>query len=210
MSEGFARVSLGALSSSFGASPIFRADSRYGDGLGGLGLGMLAAEPIIAAPAEPASDPIADAYVQGYTQGLDDAAVQHAAAAQADAEAGEGLALSFARLDQAMEEQLRERLRATVMALCEATLAPLTVDPDMLIRRVTAAASMLARVDDNRVIRLHPEDIKLLAPRFSADWDVQPDHALERGAIRVEGVNGGVEDGPATWRQAIAEALHAC
>jgi flagellar assembly protein FliH len=205
MSEGFARVSLGSLGSSFGAAPIFRANSRYGDELA-----MLEAEPLVAKPVEPASDPIADAYLQGYAQGVDDAAAQATAAALADAEAGEGLALSFARLDQVLEEQLRQRLRDTVMALCEATLAPLAVDPDMLIRRISTAASLLARADDSRVIRVHPEDIKLLAPRFSADWNVQPDAMLERGAIRVEGVNGGVEDGPATWRQAIAEALHGC
>jgi flagellar assembly protein FliH len=33
---------------------------------------------------------------------------------------------------------------------------------------------------------------------------------LERGALRVEAANGGVEDGPAQWRQAIAEALALC
>jgi flagellar assembly protein FliH len=207
MSEGFARVSLGSLGSSFGAAPIFRANSRYGDE---LDVAVPDLEALTVELAHPPSDPIADAYLQGYAQGVDDATAQAAAAAMADAEAGEGLALSFARLDQVLEEQLRERLRETVIALCEATLKPLAVDPDMLIRRITASASLLARADDSRVIRIHPDDIKLVAPRFSADWDVQPDATLERGAIRVEGANGGVEDGPATWRQAITEALHGC
>jgi flagellar assembly protein FliH len=205
MSEGFARVSLGALGSSFGSAPVFRANSRYGDELA-----VPEPEPVFAAPVAPASDPIADAYLQGYAQGVDDASAQAAAAVQADAEAGEGLALAFTRLDQALEEQLRQRLRDTVMALCEAALAPLAIDEEMLVYRVTTAASMLARADDSRVIRINPEDIKLLAPRFLADWEVQADATLERGAIRVEGVNGGVEDGPSTWRRAIAEALHAC
>jgi flagellar assembly protein FliH len=204
-SEGFARVSLGSLHSAFATAPRFRVDSRYGEDLA-----VIEPEPIVVASAEPASDPAADAYLQGYAQGVEDAGVRAAAAAQADAEAGEGLALAFARLDDVLEEQLRERLRDTVMALCEAALAPLAVDPEMLVRRVTAAAAMLARADDARVIRVHPEDLKLLAPRMCADWDVQPDPTLERGAIRVEGANGGVEDGPATWRHAIAEALHAC
>lgn len=204
-SEGFARVSLGALGSSFGSAPVFRADSRYGDELV-----VLEPEPLVAAPVAPASDPVADAYLQGYAQGVEDAGVQAAAAAQADAEAGEGLALAFARLDQALEEELRERLRDTVMALCEAALAPLAIDADMLVRRVTAAAALLARADDARVIRVHPEDLKLIAPKMCAEWDVQADATLERGAIRIEGANGGVEDGPATWRHAIAEAMHAC
>jgi len=42
------------------------------------------------------------------------------------------------------------------------------------------------------------------------DWEVLADPSLERGAIRVEGTSGGVEDGPATWRKAIAEALARC
>ena len=69
---------------------------------------------------------------------------------------------------------------------------------------------MLARADDERLIRLHPDDIALLSPRFAADWQVAPDPALERGALRVETPNGGVEDGPDLWRRAIAEALHQC
>lgn len=204
-SEDFARVSLGSLGNSFGSAPVFRANRRYGDDLG-----VLPPEALVSAPMAPAADPIADAYLQGYAQGVEDAGIQAAAAAQADAEAGEGLGLAFARLDQVLEEELRERLRDTVMALCEAALAPLAVDDDMLVRRVTAAAALLARADDARVIRVHPEDLKLIAPKMCADWDVQADATLERGAIRVEGASGGVEDGPATWRHAIAEAMHAC
>ena len=69
---------------------------------------------------------------------------------------------------------------------------------------------MLSRADDERLIRLHPEDIKLISPRISADWQVQSDATLERGSIRVESAQGGVEDGPEQWRRAIAEALHQC
>jgi flagellar assembly protein FliH len=69
---------------------------------------------------------------------------------------------------------------------------------------------MFARADDERVICLHPEDLKLVAPRFLAEWPVAPDAALERGTVRIETASGGVEDGPATWRRAIAEALDQC
>ena len=61
-----------------------------------------------------------------------------------------------------------------------------------------------------RVLRLHPEDFKLIARQLPADLEVLPDAALERGALRVESANGGVEDGPAHWRRAIAEALGLC
>jgi flagellar assembly protein FliH len=69
---------------------------------------------------------------------------------------------------------------------------------------------MLARIDDERVIRLHPDDLTLVAPRLSGGWEVQPDPALTRGAIRIEARNGGVEDGPEQWRQAIEEVLSRC
>ena len=155
-------------------------------------------------------DPLADAYAQGYADGAGDVRVETLATAAADAQAGGTLQLAFIRLDRALEEQLRDRLRATVAALCEAALAPLALDVDLLERRVAAAAAMLARADDARVIRLHPDDIKLLTSRMRADWEVLADPSLERGAIRVEGTSGGVEDGPATWRKAIAEALARC
>ncbi|MBB4858098.1 flagellar assembly protein FliH [Novosphingobium chloroacetimidivorans] len=203
MSEGYARLSLNALPASSG----FRASSRYGDQ---PGVTVLEPEPIQAVRIEPESDPVGEAFAQGYTKGYEDARAEAEAIALDDSEAAEGLALSFARLDAALEEQLRQRLRDTVAALCEAAITPLTLDEDLLVRRVTTAAAMLARADDDRVIRVHPQDLALIAPRMRADWDVQPDATLERGSIRVEGVNGGVEDGPATWRRAIAEALHQC
>lgn len=203
MSEGYARLSLNALPAASG----FRVSSRYGDQ---SGVTVLEPEPIQAVRIEPEPDPVGEAFAQGYTKGYEDARAEAEAMALDDSEAAEGLALSFARLDAALEEQLRQRLRDTVAALCEAAITPLTLDEDLLVRRVTAAAAMLARADDDRVIRVHPQDLALIAPRMRADWDVQPDASLERGAIRVEGVNGGVEDGPATWRRAIAEALHQC
>ena len=72
------------------------------------------------------------------------------------------------------------------------------------------AAAMLARADDDRVLRLHPEDIRLIGKRLPEGLEVVPDPALERGALRVETASGGVEDGPSHWRRAIAEALSQC
>ena len=207
-SDGYTRLSLNALSgASASGTSSFRASSRYGDWQP-----VTVLEPEAPAPIrlEPEVDPVSDAFMKGYAQGLDVAREEAAAAALADTAAGAKLALSFARLDDALEEQLRQRLRDTVVALCEAALAPLAIDEDMLTRRIAKAAAMLARADDDRVIRVHPQDLDLLAPRLQAEWDVQADATLERGAIRVEGANGGVEDGPSTWRRAIAESLHQC
>jgi flagellar assembly protein FliH len=61
-----------------------------------------------------------------------------------------------------------------------------------------------------RVIRLHPEDLALIGHHLPEDWHCEPDSTLERGAVRVDGAMGGVEDGPAQWRSALDEALRQC
>lgn len=165
-------------------------------------------EPVV--EEEEPADPIADAWAEGYARGMGDA---QEAAAQIIAEqeaARAKIELSLAKLDTAMQDDLRDRLRETVQTLCEAAIAPAALDPDGLVRRVEVAAAMLARAQDERVIRLHPEDLALIAARLPEDWHFVPDAALERGAVRVEGAAGGVEDGPEHWRQAIAEALRQC
>ncbi|WP_374414611.1 FliH/SctL family protein [Novosphingobium colocasiae] len=192
-----------------GASGGFVPDRRFS----GLNLPVrIAAEPVLEVLAEPCEvpDPIAEAYAQGHEAGYADARAQADLRAAEDAAAREGLALSFTRLDGLLEEDLRRRLRDTVAALCEAAIAPLALDEDALVRRIGAAVAMLSRAEDERLIRLHPEDMALVAERFATDWNVQPDPTLERGTIRVESQTGGVEDGPASWRLAIAEALHRC
>lgn len=116
----------------------------------------------------------------------------------------------MAKLDSDQAEQLRQKLTATVAALCEASLAPLALDPAALAARVERATAMLARADDDKVLRLHPDDLKLIAKQLPEDLDVLEDSALERGALRIETASGGVEDGPAHWHRAIAEALAQC
>jgi len=96
------------------------------------------------------------------------------------------------------------------MALCEATLVPYALDEKVLARRIERAVAMFSRAEDERVIRLNPEDLALLTDHLREEWTVLPDPALERGALRVETQSGGVEDGPAQWRRALAEAFHAC
>jgi flagellar assembly protein FliH len=188
----------------FSTNSGFRSDARFAS----LG-GAPAPEPQRAPEPEP-EDPLAIAFAEGYAAGAADAQALAAQEAQTEAAAREGLTLAFAKLDAELEDELRQRLRDTVAALCEASIAPLALDEDALLRRIERAVSLLARADDERLIRLHPDDVALLSQRFAADWQVLPDRTLERGAIRVETANGGVEDSPELWRRAIAEALHQC
>jgi len=170
--------------------------------------------PLRAAPppvaAEPATDPIAAAWSEGFTAGCNEAMDAAEQAAREAHAAREKLSASFVRLDAEMAENLRHRLIETVTALCESVLQPMALDAEALARRAEKAVAMFVRADDERVIRLHPDDLDLVADKLPADWQVIPDSALERGALRIETINGGVEDGPQQWRAAIAEALRLC
>ncbi len=198
MSERVRALSLADL----GAGPTgFRRDSRFQ---------RSAASDRASPSAETAEDPETRAFAAGYAQGAADAegVLREALTAQDAARAR--LELAFGRLDADLTLQLEARLRDTVLALCTPLLGEYAADPDALAARVKAAAAMLARAADERVIRLHPEDLALLGQRLPEDWHFEPDPALERGALRIEGTAGGVEDGPGTWARALSEALSAC
>lgn len=163
-----------------------------------------------AAPAPEVEDPIATAFAEGFAAGSNEAMDAAEEAARAAAEARGKIEFSFAKLDADLAENLRHKLLETVTALCESVLHPLALDADALARRVETAVAMFVRADDERIIRLHPDDLDLVLGKLPADWQFQPDPALARGALRVETSNGGVEDGPAQWREAITEALRLC
>ncbi len=124
-------------------------------------------------------------------------------------EARAGLSLALARLDEGLGQQLADRLAQAVMGLCQATMAPYAIDPAALQRRCIAAAGMVGEGIINASLRLHPDDIDLLDRGFASTWHIVPDGALERGTLVFDTAEGAVEDGPAQWRAALAEALGA-
>ena len=164
----------------------------------------------VAEPQAEAPDPILAAHAAGYDQGIAEARGEAAADRAACEATWKALSIAAARLDAEQTRLLADRLRETVSALCEAALGEAALDPHALSRRVEAAAAMLSRADDDRVIRLHPDDLDLVRPRLPADWSFAPDPLMPRGALRIEGRHGGVEDGPEQWHAALAEALRTC
>ncbi|ODU70194.1 MAG: hypothetical protein ABT11_09030 [Novosphingobium sp. SCN 66-18] len=157
-------------------------------------------------PENPVTRAFADGYAKGHAEGRSAA---EAEAAIADA-TRHRIEMAMTRMDGEQLALLHERLRETVLALCQSVLDEAAIAPDRLTERVRIAAGMLARAQDARVIRLHPEDLALVAHNLPEDWHFEPDPALERGSIRVEGTQGGVEDGPEQWRIALQESLRAC
>ena len=161
------------------------------------------------------AEPLAvDAAAEAYRSGFEDGQIS----AKADAEAQLAreraeratIELAFARFDLESAQMLRETLRATVHALCDDAVLPLALDCDALARRIELAAAMLQRKHDQRIIHIHPEDLALVRGSVPPELELLPDATIERGGLRVETDDGGVEDGPQQWRRAIAEAFDSC
>lgn len=173
----------------------FRPDGRFA--------GMLAGELSLHA----APDHVDGAYADGYAKGFAEGSAEADARAAADAAARGRIELSLGRLADAEQLMLETRLRETVLALCEQTLAPLAIDPEALTGRIGKALALMRRTADERLLRLHPADADLLAGRLPEELRIELDPTLERGELRVESADGGVEDGPGQWRRTLAEAL---
>lgn len=159
---------------------------------------------------QPSRDPLADAYDRGFAEG-ERAARDRAEGERRALEAQrQAIELAFVRFDERSAAQLRERLNATVLTICQDIAGSIALDPDVLTGRVNAAASLLRRKQDARIIRLHPDDIALVEGRIDPAISLQPDASLARGSLRVDEEDGGVEDGPEQWRERLSEALGEC
>lgn len=170
----------------------FRPDARYGAKVA-AGLGRTC-------------DAQAEAWDQGFRAGL---AQTHAEVAN-DAAATARLEQAFVALLDSEAAAQAEKLRETVIALTGSVFEAAAIDHDLLYRRIDAALALLRRSTDERVLRLNPDDLALVAERLPAGLEARSDASLERGALRLETAAGGVEDGPAHWREAIAAAVRAC
>ncbi len=161
------------------------------------------------APMEP-EDAAKQAYRAGYEDGQLSSQADFEARLVAERAARGAIELAFARFDAESQHLLRERLLTTVQILCEEAILPLTLDTDGLVRRVEAAAAMLQRKHDRRIVHLHPADLDLVREHVRPELELVPDGSVERGGLRVETEDGGVEDGPLHWRRALAEAFETC
>lgn len=173
-------------------------------------LGVTQTEPATAAiPAAelPSQSEPQSEWDRGFAAG--EAAGRAAAEAQIGAASQEKLALrtAFRTLDQAAMDALANELADTVVALCDAALGEQATDKDALVKRVRQAAQRLGTAAQNCTLHLHPDDAAMLDETALSQWEISTDAALERGSLAFAGPDGGVRDGPAEWRRAIANAL---
>lgn len=162
--------------------------------------------PETAPPPDEADAVLADALADAEARGREAALAQMANEGAARA----ALKLSFQRLDAQLREELTQRLGECVVALCEATLAPMALDEEALKRRCKSAATVLGADSDDAVLRLHPEDIALLDAEFASRWTIVPAPDQARGTVHFDTPDGAVRDGPEEWRTSLREALGLC
>lgn len=160
--------------------------------------------------AEPMVDPLEEAFARGLAEGEELAAGAYAKELAEVQTRFAGLERGLAELACEEGDLLRARLTEMVAALCEDTLRPLALDQAALAARVERAAAMLVRAQDQRRVRLNPDDLELLRPVVDARLILEGDPSLARGALRIETEDGGIEDGPEIWARAIREALGLC
>ncbi|QWC57396.1 hypothetical protein F7D01_10135 [Erythrobacter sp. 3-20A1M] len=146
----------------------------------------------------------------GFAAGIAHASAQAQIEAEEVERSREKLRLSFQRLDETARRELADRLAETVVGLCEDALMPLTLDRERLQQRCFDAAERIGEAKEALTLMLHPDDTVALDPEFAAGWTIEADPMLERGALRLEGNDGGVSDGPMEWAAALRAAFAAC
>lgn len=173
--------------------------------------GFVASNRFGAASIAPANrDPVAEAFQAGLEEGRRIARCEVDEERAQSANANRAIELAFARFDEQSARLLEDRLRKTVAAICQSMAGEIAVDAEGLAIRVQKAAAMLRRKHDERVVRLHPSDLALVKGRVNPDLRIEPDPLLQPGQLRVEGDEGGLEDGAQQWNMALAEALGTC
>lgn len=152
-------------------------------------------------------DPVAAAHAAGYAEGVAAAIAEGKVRAAADAALLDrlGAALrSDARLDR---ERMARQLRQTVLYLVSRIIGEAGVSAELLGKRVTAATELLADAAESAMLRVHPEDVALLAGLLPESVFPVGDAAIARGSFVLEAASTIVEDGPELWLEQLAQAI---
>ena len=152
----------------------------------------------------------ADPWQLGYEVGVAAGKAEEQRRTRAEDDTRDKLRLAFTRLDERARRVLAEQLAETVADLCEEAMAPLVLDTRALQQRCETAAAALGGASERLTLRLNPADLPLLDTEFASAWTVIADADLARGALSLEGADGGIADDPAIWLAQLRQALRAC
>lgn len=152
-------------------------------------------------------DPIATAKAAGYEEGVTEALAQVAANADRDRALIDTLVAAINDDRRIDRDRLAGHLRQTVMQLVRQMVGEAEIDGDLLNRRVALAAGLLADDAESAVLRLNPEDMKLVEGHLPENIFAAGDASVERGHFVLESSATIVEDGPDLWLDQLALAI---
>ncbi len=152
-------------------------------------------------------DPIATAKAAGFDEGVAAALAQVTAKGDSDRALIEQLVAAINDDRRIDRDRLAGHLRQTVFHLVKQMVGEAGIDGDLLNRRVAVAAGMLADDAESAVLRLNPEDMKLVEGRLPENIFAAGDLAVERGHFVLESAATIVEDGPDLWLDQLAQAI---
>ena len=153
--------------------------------------------------AKPVIDPVEAAHAAGYAAGL--------AAARAedlrDSDLIAALAAQLANGGHLDRDRIAEQLRRTVLLLVEKLVGEVGISAEKLAERIEGAVDLLADAAESAILRVHPDDVALLAGHLPATIFAVGDASIARGGFALESASTIVEDGPAHWFDQLALAI---
>ena len=154
-----------------------------------------AATPVPIRMDEPAIDPADQIRAEAFAQGFDEGMRLAGESMAVDQETRDRLVHALEQIAPVANGELSALLSVTVLRLVEQIVGKVSVDPEMLARRVEAVAAFIEEEQGRNQLRVHPDDIALLAGH-EFGIALMPDPALARGSVRLETSEGWIEDGP--------------
>lgn len=159
------------------------------------------------APSASFVDPVAAAHAAGYAEGVEAALAEFAANAERDRALLTALTHALQADDRIDRNAVARRLRETVLFLVTRLVGEVGISPEILARRIEAAADMLSDAAESAMLRVHPDDVALLEGKLPRQIFAVGDATVARGAFVLESASTIVEDGPEEWLEQLAQAI---
>ncbi len=148
-------------------------------------------------------DPIETARAAGYAAGLAAARTDDSR----DADLIAGLSVALGTGDHVDRERIAEQLRRTVLILVEKLVGEVGISSEKLAARIEGAVDLLADAAEAAMLRVHPDDVAMLAGHLPKTVFAVGDASVARGGFVLETASTIVEDGPAHWLDQLTRAI---
>jgi flagellar assembly protein FliH len=143
-----------------------------------------------------------DEFARGFAEGQQ---LAETAIAQ-ERSALHALLASAQALQPAEPQAVRSLILETVERLVSEIVGRTPVDRDWLVEQVERAAQVAGRIEDRKILWLHPDDIAMLQGA-GVEAELRADESLVRGSLRLELESGWIEHGRMVMLDAMRASL---